>query len=480
MLKKIKLFYNKIPQGIKASIWFTVCSIIQKGIQLITVPFFTRILTAEQYGQYSLYQSWLSIISIFATLNLSSGVFNNGMLKYKEERTKYISSMQGLSTIVSLLVIGVYISCKNMWNKIIGLPDIVIVAMLIEIFFTPAFQFWSMKQRYLFKYKALVIITLVIAVFNPVVGLIAVSNTSQKGIARILSVVVVNVFVGLFFYIYNFIKGKTFYYKEYWKFALLFNLPLIPHYLSMVVLSQADRIMIEKMFGQEKIAIYSVAYSVSMVMNIIVTSINSSYVPWTYQKIENGQYKEFRKMSNILLFIVGIITLIPMLMAPEIISIMAPNSYSGAIWVIPPVALSVYFIFLYSLFGNIEFYFEESYFVKIASVLGAVLNIILNMIFMPIFGYIAAGYTTLICYMIFAIAHYLFMKKVCKKHINGKRLYDIKNIIINIVILLFISGIIMLLYSFVLIRYIIILLTIIIAVAKRQYIMNILRQIRNK
>lgn len=134
--------------------------------------------------------------------------------------------------------------------------------------------------------------------------MIAVSNTSQKGIARILSVVVVNVFVGLFFYIYNFIKGKTFYYKEYWKFALLFNLPLIPHYLSMVVLSQADRIMIEKMFGQEKIAIYSVAYSVSMVMNIIVTSINSSYVPWTYQKIENGQYKEFRKMSNILLFIV--------------------------------------------------------------------------------------------------------------------------------------------------------------------------------
>ena len=81
-----------------------------------------------------------------------------------------------------------------MWNKIIGLPDIVIVAMLIEIFFTPAFQFWSMKQRYLFKYKALVIITLVIAVFNPVVGLIAVSNTSQKGIARILSVVkIINV-----------------------------------------------------------------------------------------------------------------------------------------------------------------------------------------------------------------------------------------------------------------------------------------------
>ena len=226
------------------------------------------------------------------------------------------------------------------------------------------------------------------------------SNVEQKGIARILSVAILNILLGFFFYIYNFAKGKCFYNKEYWKFALLFNIPLIPHYLSMVVLSQADRIMIEKMFGTDKVAIYSVAYSVSMIMNIIITSINSSYVPWTYQKVENAEYKDLKKMSNILLALVGIISLVPTLMAPEIIAIMAPSNYSEAIWAIPPIALSVFFIFLYSLFANIEFYFEESYFVTIASIMGAILNIILNAIFMPIGGYLAAGYTTLMLSLI--------------------------------------------------------------------------------
>ena len=279
------------------------------------------------------------------------------MLKYKDKRLEYMSSMQGLSSLVSFIVIIIYISASKLWDNLFGLPRIVVVFMLVEIFFTPAFQFWSMKQRYLFKYKTLVFITLMIAILNPMIGIIAVSNVEQKGIARILSVAILNILLGFFFYIYNFAKGKCFYNKEYWKFALLFNIPLIPHYLSMVVLSQADRIMIEKMFGTDKVAIYSVAYSVSMIMNIIITSINSSYVPWTYQKVENAEYKDLKKMSNILLALVGIISLVPTLMAPEIIAIMAPSNYSEAIWAIPPIALSVFFIFLYSLFANIEFYF---------------------------------------------------------------------------------------------------------------------------
>ncbi len=98
--------------------------------------------------------------------------------------------------------------------------------------------------------------------------------------------------------------------------------------------------------------------------------------------------------------------------APEAISILAPRSYHGAIWVIPPVAASVFFMFLYNLFGNVEFYFEENKFIMIASVLGAVLNIILNYIFVPLCGYIAAGYTTLFCYIVYSLSHYIFMKKV--------------------------------------------------------------------
>ncbi len=92
---------------VKAAMWFTICSFLQKGIQFITVPIFTRLLTKEQYGLYNVYNSWSQIVLIFASLNLFYGVFNNGMLKFETDRDRFVSSVQGASTAMcscSLLV----------------------------------------------------------------------------------------------------------------------------------------------------------------------------------------------------------------------------------------------------------------------------------------------------------------------------------------------------------------------------------------
>lgn len=453
MIKKIYKHYMKIPASVKASIWFVVCNAFQKGIQFITVPIFTRLMTTEQYGQYTVYQSWLGIVSIFATLNLSAGVFNNGMLKYKANREKYIASMQGLSTTSTLCVIFLYLLTSNLCDKLFGMPHVLTAAMFMEMLFSPALQYWSMRQRYEFKYHALVVVTLSISVLNPLLGLLAVYATEEKGIARVLSSAIVNIGVGLAFYIYNLIKGKKWYDKQIWIFALTFNIPLIPHYLSSIILAQSDRIMIEKMFGESKVAIYGVAYSISMAMNIIVSSINSSFAPWTYQKCADKNYLAIGEISNILLIFMGTICLLPVVVAPELMRIVAPASYAEAVWIIPPVSLSVYFIFLYSLFGNIEFFFEETKFIMTASVIGAVSNIILNAIFMPAFGYIAAGYTTLFCYIIFAYAHYRFMLKTCQEHIKALHIYSAKTILLTTSLLFVVCGMTMVFYRLPLIRY---------------------------
>ena len=56
--------YQQLPVTVKVTMWFMVCSILQKAISLITVPVFTRLLSTEQYGQYSIYNSWLQIFMI--------------------------------------------------------------------------------------------------------------------------------------------------------------------------------------------------------------------------------------------------------------------------------------------------------------------------------------------------------------------------------------------------------------------------------
>ena len=61
MVKKLLKKYNDIPIAAKATIWFIFCSVTQKCISLMTTPIFTRIMSTTQYGQFSVYNSWLQI-----------------------------------------------------------------------------------------------------------------------------------------------------------------------------------------------------------------------------------------------------------------------------------------------------------------------------------------------------------------------------------------------------------------------------------
>ncbi len=470
---KIEKWRDASP-ALKAAVWFVICSILQKGIQFITVPIFTRIMSTEQYGQYTLYQTWYSVVTIFATFNLAGGVFNNGMTKYENDRDGFTASIQGLSTVLTLVVAFVYLLNVSFWNNIFKLPTMVMVSMFAELIFYTALSYWTVRQRYEFKYKAVVITTIVLSVLNPAVGLFAVRISEDKGVARIMSAIILNILVGLLFYIYNIIKGKRLFNKEYWTFAFKFNLPLVPHYLSFVVLGQCDRIMIEKMFGVEKVAIYSVAATISMIMSIIVTSVNSSYTPWVYQECKKENYARIAGCTSYLLVGMAFISLIPVLVAPEVLRFIAPVQYFEAVWVIPPITTGVFFTFLYSVFGNIEFYYEENIFVMIASVISAVVNILLNYMFMSIFGYLAAGYTTMICYIIMAVAHYFFMRKVCKKNNVQKKIFDYKSICIISITYLCVTGFMMLLFDYMCIRLIIIVVVCCVAFIKRNSILKVI------
>ena len=75
MLNRIKSKYNSIPIQVKASIWFLICSFLQKGISMLTTPIFTRILSTSEYGQYNVFNSWLGIVTVFVSMSLSGGVF---------------------------------------------------------------------------------------------------------------------------------------------------------------------------------------------------------------------------------------------------------------------------------------------------------------------------------------------------------------------------------------------------------------------
>lgn len=457
MIKSIKEKYNNISIPVKASLWFVVCSVLQKGIALITVPLFTRLMTAEEYGFFSTYTSWYSLILVFTSLNLYYGVFNNAMIKYKNDRECYISSMQGLTITITFICFAFYLINMNKINKVLGMQTILVVLLFIQLLFAPSFEFWLASNRFEYSYKKIVTITLCKSIFNPILGIILVLNSQEKAIARILSLVIIEVVFSGLIMLFQFLKGKTFFEKKYWKYAFFFNLPLLPHYLSGQILNQSDRIMISKYVNNAAVAKYSVAYSIGLLTNIITNAINGSFTPWFYQKLKEKEYESISKIIMLITLIMAIVSIILMLFGPEMIFIMAPKEYINAKYVIPPVASSVLFIFLYNIFANVEFYFEKRKFVLYGSIISAFLNVVLNYIFIPKYGYIAAAYTTLICYILYCIMHACFSKIICKQNYIPITIFPWKVLIYISLFVILMSVFIGFIYSYTIIRYIIIL-----------------------
>lgn len=477
-VKKSIKKYSYLSTPVKASLWFTVCSFMQKGIILLTTPIFTRLLTTEQFGTYSIYQSWINVILILATLKLSTGVFNNGMVRYREDRSLFISSLQGLTSLTTCALLILYFVDVGFWNRLLGLNTFCVVTMFLEIFFSSAFLLWSAGQRYVYRYKTLVALTLVMSAGTIVLGIAFVVSTNYKAEARIISYAVIQICVGLVLYIHNIKKGKKLFVPRYWKYALRFNLPLIPHYLSLMVLQQADRIMIAQMAGKGQAAVYAVAYNISTLMSLVVTAINSSLIPYIYEKLNAHNYADLKKAANALLTIVGCGCVFVMAFGPEIVKIFATAAYYEAVWIIPPVSLSVYFMFLYPLFGNVELYFEARSMMLIASCLGAALNIILNYLLIPIFGYLVAGYTTLFCYFVFAVLHYLAYKSVLKKNSSVRSLFDMRFILLFSLVMTVSMLIMLLLYKMILIRYFTVVILFVIFIFNRKKIMASIMEIK--
>ena len=477
MLDKVKGKYCSFSIRVRATFWFLICSVLQRGISTITTPIFTRLLSTAEYGQFGVFNSWLSIIQIIVTLDLTAGVYTMGIVKFKEEEKVFTSSLQGLNLVLCTAWTIIYLVFRDFWNNLLSLTTVQMLAMLVMIWATGSFHFWMTTQRNQFKYRKLVIVTLIVSILKPVVGILFVISSEDKVTARILGLALVEVICYTGFFILQVKKGKVFYSKKYWKYAVLFNLPLLPHYLAGTILASSDRIMIQKMVSSSAAGIYTLAYSISLIMNMVKDSLNKTISPYLYQRIREKDYKSIPKVIYPALVVIALANLVLISFAPEIIRIFAPKEYLEAIYVIPPVAMSVFIQFLYLCFAPFEFYFEKRIWTAAGTLTSALLNLILNYIFIQLCGYQAAGYTTLVCYSLNSLLHYFFMRKVCKEHLDDIKPYDPK-ILIGITLGFFIIGFLYIpLYSMAAIRYIFTAVLIITIIVNRSKLTPILKKV---
>ena len=146
---------------LKTSIIYIIVSFINKGIGIITVPIFTRLLTADEMGTVTTWISWMTILMPITCLSLTSASFYIAMNEYSNRRDEYQSSVLSLSTISCAICILIYVIFRNWFNKLFTLTTPQMIFMFIYLMFVPGFDMWMLKQRYEYSVKKMAIISLV-------------------------------------------------------------------------------------------------------------------------------------------------------------------------------------------------------------------------------------------------------------------------------------------------------------------------------
>lgn len=426
---------------LKSGLWYTVTNVMCKGIGFFTVPIIVRILGKTDYGLYSNYTNWLGTLSIIISISLSASLIS-AKYDYEDKFDKYISSMVILELISSIFWTVVILIFKNQISSFTKVDDVFLGIMCINIFFIAVVDIFQHRAIFLFAYKESAITSVLLSVSIAILLIILSLSFNNSLLGTIMGYCIPYIIIGIFLLVYLVYKGKGIM-IDAWKYALKVCIPYIPHLLSLTLLNSLDKMMITRIRGSEENALYSVAYNCGIIITIIGSSVNSAFSPWLGERLHNQKLDEIKRVSKYYVGGFALFTILVMLIGPELIFIMGGKEYSEAVFAIIPVMLGCLMQFIYTLYVDVEQYEKKTKGMAVASVIAAVSNYILNAVFIPRYGYIAAAYTTFISYVVLLILHILLVWKI-----GFIKIYSQWFIFLSIVLSIFLSAGIIILYKF--------------------------------
>lgn len=485
-MKKLINNYRQLSSPVKAAFWFTICNLLLRGISFITVPVFTRMLSESEYGKLSLFISYEQFFLIFSTWEIQNGAYQKGIFNYKDNIKNYTVATVILVNIITVVFFSVIFLFIEPISRFTQIPVKIFSVLWIYFMVRPAYDCWMIRQRTKYKYKSAVIITLLYSIINVLIPICALEVFDATAEVKYTAGLVTSAIMCFIFYFFSIINIKSAWKNKkemikQWGFMIRYEGPLILHSLSYLILNQADRVMIGKLVGNAQAAYYSVAYNLSMVITLFQNSINQAVLPWRYQMLQEKNYKKMKEVNTYLLLLFAMGILLFILISPEILRILFTANYYEAVWCIPPISLSVFFMFLYTIFVNVETYFEKTQYVMYVSIMCGILNIVLNYFGILYVGYISCAYATLFSYIMFSVGHYYFMKRILKENqISVNEIVDTKMTVIISLCAIISTVIITSLYNFIVLRWIIAVIVFLLALIKRKEISRILKLLKSR
>lgn len=395
----------------KTSTFYLLGTLFNKGISFLIVPIFTRILSTTDYGIVTTYNSWVSIVGMILGFAMHMGI-RAAFIDYKEKIDDFVATTISFITIVFMGITAIVLGGVSLLR--INVSIALVFMCMIQSFATAVIEDYSMYLMMQYRYKfrtAFMVLPNLISVILSTVAIVLVLKTDLY-MGLIVPTTAVNFIFCLLLLFIIFKKSKFNINKEYLKYGLFVSAPLILHGISLNILSQSDRTMITALANASQTGIYSLVYNFSMIATVITVALEGVWIPWFMRSLQERKIDQINSLAKDYINLMTYTMVCLMLVAPEVLKLLAPKPYWEGISIIPPIILANYVIFLYTLYVNVEHFYKKTVYITYNTVIAAITNLVLNFIFIPKYGYVVAAYSTLASYVLSFVLHSRYAKQL--------------------------------------------------------------------
>lgn len=399
-----------IGKPAKAGIFYISTNVLTKAISLLLSPIYTRLLLPSEYGVFSLYVTWCGILTVFISLGISGGAIYRGLGKFSNCESDLISSALGVILCAFGIILFIALALGEALPELTGLAWHVNFIMLGEALLNSGEAVFFSYKRYRYAFGEICLINLIYTVLSQGIAILLIYLTPLGALARIYSSFLVTAVLILPRLVLLARSGKIFS-KEILKYLLKLSLPLLPNGIALTLIAQSDKIMIRHTLGTSELGKYSLAYSVGFMITVITGALYSAVQPWIMRKLNVGRTELAASFIKKLVFLSSVGLLFFLLFVPEIFGIIATEEYMDAELCVYPLACAGILQFIANMLSSIIIHGEKTAHLSLFSLSAFFINLILNLMLLPRFGYTTAAFTTAFSYGVLVFFEYRFLKR---------------------------------------------------------------------
>ncbi|MFW3346084.1 oligosaccharide flippase family protein [Aliarcobacter butzleri] len=401
---------------LKSSIIYLGSSILSKSIPFLLLPILTKYLSPAEYGTLSIFLIFISVYGAFVGMALHTNIAKNYYKVERSELAKIIGNILliliATLTIYFVLTFGIY----SQFDTVFSIPT----ELLLIVPFIAFMQMINSLNTTILRNEQR---AYMFAIFE-------ISLTAVVMFVTILSLVIFGFgwysqIVGLFLggvlfsiigFIYMFKRGyiALIFDKDKIKSILNISVPLIPHLLGGLVITASDRLFIEQMVGLEAVGLYTVGYSFGMIVMLFTDAFIKAWSPWFYKNLTNpSDGKKIKIVKYTYVFIIclfilaGLISAVAEFILPYFVDEKFYKANEFIFW----VALGYAVRGVYQMFFPYLVHISRTSFLATSTVLAGLVNLVLNYIFINMYGAIGAAYATVVAFTVSALLVFWYQQK---------------------------------------------------------------------